>query len=40
MRSLVWPFQALRPQRLVVFDEAYGQPYRIGCYNPAAGEEE
>uniref|UniRef100_A0A7C2GFW9 DUF935 family protein n=3 Tax=Thermus TaxID=270 RepID=A0A7C2GFW9_9DEIN len=42
MRSLAWfyLFKHYALKDWVVFAETYGQPYRIGRYDPAAGEEE
>ncbi|UZX15006.1 DUF935 domain-containing protein [Thermus sp. PS18] len=42
MRSLAWLylFKHYALKDWVVFAEVYGQPYRIGKYDPAAGEEE
>ncbi|GAA6761739.1 MULTISPECIES: phage portal protein family protein [Thermus] len=42
MRSLAWLylFKHFALKDWVVFAEVYGQPYRIGKYDPAAGEEE
>lgn len=42
MRSLAWLylFKHYALKDWVVFAEVYGQPYRIGRYDPAAGEEE
>ncbi len=42
MRSVAWLylFKHYALKDWVVFAEVYGQPYRIGKYDPAAGEEE